>query len=524
MDAESLGDSIDANALSHNPDSKIGGIRVGMNQALVPDSASDHPLVLSHEEDQPLCDPSVRLEPAQALTVMNGYESILISNQIKEPRKLIIDRVNHGLVMSSKNAVYSLRMDKCGNVDAVKILDLLDNNTLFEKDEMLAHGLALDKNYIYIATTNNIYQFPYSDGQHSPLENGRKVVTNINPGNKDAMPDVAIDPFGHAFIPRSGILNLEPESISKMDQSNAIIKKFNFRNIPENGFEYEKDGLVFAYGTNSHGSMAFDAQARLWGIDLPFDTIQRSDMGGDISQHGPAEEINLYGASAGHYGFPYCFTEYDLSSYTAQSGGLGAQWAHPSYSNGSVDMDEFCRQHENNQQPAIPLSPGLKAAGLYFYMGTGCSVGNAQTLGTSVGLPCNWTDTPIVAYRGNTGRSEGHSVVHLPFDDLGHKPRWDKPAEVILQQEQPCQSEGCFTPVGVAVDDYGRILVGSEETNEIYMVRRIFSNTAAQALTDIANKKEAIKEAAMEASEEETSGGSDEASTETEADSSDADF
>lgn len=245
MDADSIGDALDATAMGNNPDSKIGGIRVGVNQALVPDSASDHPLVLSHEEDQPLCDPNTKLEPAQPLKVMNGYESILITNQIKEPRKLIMDRVNHGLVVSSNNAIYSLRMDKCGNVDAVKILDLQQQQgSLFEKDETLAHGLALDTKYLYIATTNNVYQFPYSDGQHSPLENGRKVVSNINPTNKDGMPDVAIDPFGHAFIPRSGVFNLDPGSINKMDQNNAIIKKFNFRNIPENGFDYDSDGLV----------------------------------------------------------------------------------------------------------------------------------------------------------------------------------------------------------------------------------------------------------------------------------------
>lgn len=178
-------------------------------------------------------------------------------------------------------------------------------------------------------------------------------------------------------------------------------------------------------------------------------------------------------------------------------------------------MDEYCKQQDNNQQPAIPLAPGLKSAGLYFYMGVGCSVGNAQTLGTSVGLPCNWTDTPIVAYRGATGKPEGHSLVHLSFDDLGHKPRWDKPAEVILEQESPCQSGGCFTPVGVAVDSYGRILVGSEETNEIFMVRRIFSNMAAKALTDIANEKEAIKEAAAEAAEAEAEEAKSESGTDT---------
>lgn len=72
--------------------------------------------------------------------------------------------------------------------------------------------------------------------------------------------------------------------------------------------------------------MAFDAQARLWGLDTPYPSFQREDLGGALAPNGVAEEMNLYEFPYKNYGYPYCFTEYDLQPYTAASKGKGAQW------------------------------------------------------------------------------------------------------------------------------------------------------------------------------------------------------
>lgn len=157
--------------------------------------------------------------------------------------------------------------------------------------------------------------------------------------------------------------------------------------------------------------------------------------------------------------------------------------------NDSVNMDSYCQQEENNRRPAVPLVPESHASSIYFYMGTFCSVGDMDTMGTSVGMPCNWTDTPIVAYH-NTNR-----VVHLPFDDLGHVPRWDKQEEVIFE----AQSD--IAPVGLAVDAFGRLVVSSDNTNEIFMIQRIYDENAHKALTDKYDAHERAQEAKEEAKE-----------------------
>jgi hypothetical protein len=209
-----------------------------------------------------------------------------------------------------------------------------------------------------------------------------------------------------------------------------------------------------------------------------------NDYAIDLVDVGLAEEMNMYEFPKTNYGFPYCMTEYNLKDISTSSKGLGAQWAHPSFMNDSFSLDDYCQESANNHPPAVPLPPKSLASSIYFYMGTFCSVGDLTTHGTSVGLPCNWTDTPIVANHGFSGQAAGHNVVHLPFDDLGHKPRWDKAPEVILEEAEPCSGDGCISPYGLAVDGFGRLLISSDETNEIFMVSRIYNEHAVKILTD----------------------------------------
>jgi hypothetical protein len=186
-----------------------------------------------------------------------------------------------------------------------------------------------------------------------------------------------------------------------------------------------------------------------------------------------------------NYGFPYCMTEYNLQGISSAAKGLGAQWGHPSFMNDSLSLDEYCQNEENNRKPAFNIAANSIASSVAFYMGTFCSVGTLTTGGTSVGLPCNWTDTPIVANHGLSGQAQGHSVVRLPFDDLGHKPRWDKEPEVLLAEAQPCAGPGCLSPSGLTFDTFGRLYVSSDETNEIYIVSRIYNQEASVKLTQL---------------------------------------
>lgn len=177
--------------------------------------------------------------------------------------------------------------------------------------------------------------------------------------------------------------------------------------------------------------------------------------------------------------------------------------------NESFALDAYCLDETSNRVPEVPLPPKSYASNVHFYSGTFCSVGDLATLGTSVGLPCNWTNTPIIANHGFDNQPEGHSVVHIPFYDLGHKPRLDLGVDVILEASEPCGEGKCFAPYGLAVDQYGRLYISSDETNEIVVVTRYFSETAAREFTDKVDAMEDAMEDSKEQGDDDEKSGRD---------------
>lgn len=252
-----------------------GALRVGSTNFLIPDASAEHPMIISNPEDQPLCKPKVSLSSSRQVQVMEGYEYMVLANEIRNPRKLLFDQADHLLVMSPGEGLYSVRMDECSNTD-IKLILKSD-----ELDQPIGHGVAVFGGHIFVSTANSVYKFPYSDGQHSPVKNAVKVITNIHPNDPNAATDIAVDPFGHIFIPRT-----VTELHDKIEPAHAIIKKFNLRLIPEQGFDYEKDGEVQAVGANNQGAMGFDAQARLWGINgMTSSEIHRQDISSNESKY-----------------------------------------------------------------------------------------------------------------------------------------------------------------------------------------------------------------------------------------------
>ncbi|KAG2177365.1 hypothetical protein INT43_008022 [Umbelopsis isabellina] len=142
------------------------------------------------------------------------------------------------------------------------------------------------------------------------------------------------------------------------------------------------------------------------------------------------------------------------------------------------------------------IALGTKTSDIKFYRGLGCSVGDPETMGTTDGMPCRWTDHAFLA-APNAG------IIHIPYSDLAHAPM-GAPETLFGQSDLSGCGAGnsCVSPTSMAFDRDGRILSVSTATNEIWIFRRIYNKEAGKLLTDKANAYEAAKEAADEAAEE----------------------
>lgn len=157
-----------------------------------------------------------------------------------------------------------------------------------------------------------------------------------------------------------------------------------------------------------------------------------------------------------------------------------------------TDGTENLSLFDANASANTTVPVGSQTKGIAFYRGLGCSVGDADSLGTTEGFPCRWTDHAFLATR-NIG------IVHVPFSDLAHAPS-GAPETIFGQTDiSDCATKACISPVSLAFDSNGRIVTTSDTTNEVWMVRRLYNPDAGKILTDKANAADAASEAKDEA-------------------------
>ena len=120
---------------------------------------------------------------------------------------------------------------------------------------------------------------------------------------------------------------------------------------------------------NCQVGLAFDRHNVLWGVENSADRLRRNDIGGDIHNQNPAEELNrfLEKDKGKHWGYPYCWTEFDLGSYRrfgAKPKGRGTPWAWPSFKVDGKPNDGWCLN--NTVRPMVSLQAHSAPLGITF--------------------------------------------------------------------------------------------------------------------------------------------------------------
>jgi len=115
----------------------------------------------------------------------------------------------------------------------------------------------------------------------------------------------------------------------------------------------------------------FDRYGNGWGVENGFDSLMRTDLGGDITANDPGEEINLLPARNGvvgeFYGFPECWSEYLINVTLNITHGPTTQWAYPDLMNDGVHTDAWCRNTSNVTPPRHVMTPHAAPLDLLFY-------------------------------------------------------------------------------------------------------------------------------------------------------------
>jgi len=310
----------------------------------------------------------------------------------------------------------------------------------------LNHGIVVHADYLYASNITALYRWRYV-GDRTNLGTPQIVVHSI-PCCGHATRTPAFDRSGLLYISVGSTSNVDPDS------THARINRFNISVVPTEGISWDS-GYVFADGLRNEVGLTFDNLDRLWGVENGVDNLNRIDLGGDIHMSNPAEEVNLFNEPGQFYGYPYCWSEYDLAPQYAK--GKGTQWTHPNFMNDGVHNDAWCQERSNVVPPAYSLAAHQAPLDIKFYYGN--SFPAQYQGGAFVSLHGSWNRVPPMGYR----------VIHIKFSS-----GFPESESVFLANNGTTQQwPNNVRPVAMAVSNSKGadcLFISSDTTGEIIMM------------------------------------------------------
>ena len=338
----------------------------------------------------------------------------------------------------------------------------------------LNHGLAVYEGYIYASSSSTVYRWPYGNNNTSstsfPIQApAEEVVTNINKDGMGGAPQghttrtiVFDESTGTMYVSVGSNRNIDPDSYRSRIRRSGDIRDFG--DVP---LDFQTMD-VFADGLRNEVGMAFDKHGILWGVENSADNLIREDLGGDIHENNPSEELNRFDPndteSSKHYGYPYCWTEYELPQPPGT--GRGTQWVWPSFhiDFGGTLTDEDCLQY---QAPVMALQGHSAPLGITFFEWTPPEE-LPENCKSGASFPKSMDGFAFIAYHGSWNRDvpTGYKVVYVEMDEEGN-PTSTEPIDLLVHAPPNANWEDGFRPVDVAFDVCGRLLVTSDGTKGV---------------------------------------------------------
>lgn len=384
--------------------------------------------------------------PAQAeignAAVPPGFCAYTWAGSLDSPRGILVDPNGDVLVVEQDASRVTLLYDDdedgvSGSSERVQLGNQAGIN----------HGLALHDGYLYASSATTVFRWRYP-GDRQPLGNSEQVVTGI-PGGGHRTRTLLFDAQGRLYVSIGSGGNVDADS------SRARLIRYPASALT--GTSTFAQGELFADGLRNEVGLTLDSQGRVWGVENERDNLMRTDLGGDIHDDNPAEELNLFlEANAGRfYGYPYCWSEGNLPN----SGmGPGTQWAHPSTMDDGTHTDAWCRDTDNVLPPILTMQAHSAPLDLIFY--------------SAAAFPEEMRGDALITFHGSWNRSTatGYKVVRVPFGPDG-MPSATTPVP-LFESASPGDRDAQwrYRPVGLAIGDRGQLYVTSDNNGEIVVI------------------------------------------------------
>jgi len=312
------------------------------------------------------------------------------------------------------------------------------------KQTGLNHGLTVNGGFLYASSPSTLYRWSYSPAQRTvgPVT----VVVRGIPANGHQTRTPVFDSQGVLFLSLGSASNIDKDS------THARVKRF----VLSGSLPVEwASGMVWADGLRNEVGLGFDKEGRLWGVMNGMDDVYRDDLGGDIHNLNPAEQLNLLSSPGKFYGYPYCWSEYNLPKFGK---GAGTMWAHNDFVHDGIHNDAWCQNKSNVEPPSLPLPPHNAPLDIMFWY--------------SSSFPADYQGDAFVTFHGSWDRQppSGYRVQRIKFEN--GQPTKDTP--FLWHNGSGERWPNNFRPVGLAmIKENGKdiLLVSSDANGEIVSVK-----------------------------------------------------
>jgi len=310
--------------------------------------------------------------------VPEGFCPFIFSTGFSAPRSIQVMENGDVLVLESGKGIVTVLYNYNEN-------GIPQNRSILVEQDGLNHAVIVHDNYLYASSKTTVFRWKYS-GERSNLGNPQIVIKNIACCHHTSR-SLIFDSNGLFYVQSGSGSNVDPNS------SHARIVRFSLDSIPQGGIEWST-GDLFADGLRNEVGIRFDSHGRLWGVENGVDQLFREDLGGDIHENNPSEEMNLFLEPGKFYGYPYCWSEYLLEHNESQP--RGSQWVHNNFIDDGIHTDEWCRNRSNVRKPAYNFQAHMAPMDIIFWE-------NQNLLpnynGAFVSFHGSWDRQPPAGYR-----------------------------------------------------------------------------------------------------------------------------
>jgi len=344
-------------------------------------------------------------------TVPDGFCPFVFASGLSAPRGVEVVRNGDVLVLESGKAQITVLFDSNG--------DGISGDTeraVLASAPNLNHAVLSFEGFLYASNATTVFRWKYEPGQRTFLGNPTIIIKNV-PCCHHVTRSLAIDSKGLLYVQSGSGSNVDKDS------THSRINRFDLKHIPDGGIDWKK-GEIFADGLRNEIGIRFDSTGRLWGVENGCDNLFRADLGGDIHDNNPSEEMNLFAEPGKFYGYPYCWSEFDLP--INHSFPRGSQWVHENFMNDGVHSDDWCRNRKNVVPPAWNFQAHMAPMDIIFWESSSFP---SEWQGAFVSFHGSW-DRPVpIGYRVDYVKFEGGMPVasqpFLAYQGPGAKgPNW----------------------------------------------------------------------------------------------------